>query len=165
MSIMRPPVTLLVTVLVALAIAAPAGGALAMGNDPAPSAAQPGDPDYGRAKAMIEAKNYAAAIPVLQQVVAKNPKNADAYNLLGFATRKSGNPQGSLQYYTTALQIDPKHLGANEYIGEAYLMLGQPQQAEQHLARLDQLCVFGCAEYRELKAAIANYKAGKKPTN
>jgi len=139
-----------------------------MGNDPkpSPSSATPaGDPDYGSAKAMIEAKNYGGAIPLLQQVVAKNPKNADAYNLLGYATRKSGNPQGSLQYYTTALQIDPKHLGANEYIGEAYLMLDQPQQAAQHLARLDQLCVFGCAEHRELKAAIANYKAGKKPTN
>lgn len=153
------------SILAALAIAASAGGALAMGNDSQPSATASGDPDYGRAKAMIEAKKYGEAIPVLQQVVAKNPKNADAYNLLGFATRKSGNPQGSLQYYTTALQIDPKHLGANEYIGEAYLMLDQPQQAEQHLARLDQLCVFGCAEYRELKAAIANYKAGKKPTN
>lgn len=154
------------SLLAALVVAASAGGAFAMGNDPAPSSSQPaGDPDYGRAKAMIEAKKYGEAIPVLQQVVARNPKNADAYNLLGFATRKSGNPQGSLQYYTTALQIDPKHLGANEYIGEAYLMLGQPQQAEQHLARLDQLCVFGCAEYRELKTAIANYKAGKKPTN
>ena len=158
---MRIPLTIL-----AASLAFAAGGALAMGNDPAPSASQPaGDPDYGRAKAMIEAKNYGGAIPLLQQVVAKNPKNADAYNLLGFATRKSGNPQGSLQYYTTALQIDAKHLGANEYIGEAYLMLDQPQQAEQHLARLDQLCVFGCAEYRELKAAIASYKAGKKPTN
>ena len=44
-------------------------------------------------------------------------------------------------------------------------MLDQLPEAEQHLARLDSLCVFGCAEYRELKAAIANYKAGKKPTN
>ena len=153
------------SILAALAIAASAGGALAMGNDSQPSSSASGDPDYGRAKSMIEAKKYGEAIPLLQLVVAKNPKNADAYNLLGFATRKSGNPQGSLQYYTTALQIDPKHLGANEYIGEAYLMLGQPQQAEQHLARLDQLCVFGCAEHRELKAAIASYKAGKKPTN
>lgn len=157
------------TILAALALAASASGAFAMGNDPQPSSSSPakpaGDPDYANAKAMIEAKNFGGAIPLLQQVVAKNPKNADAYNLLGFATRKSGNPQGSLQYYTTALQIDPKHLGANEYIGEAYLMLGQLPQAEQHLARLDQLCVFGCAEHRELKAAIANYKAGKKPTN
>jgi tetratricopeptide (TPR) repeat protein len=152
------------TILAALAIAASAGGAAAMGNDP-PASSSKADPDYGRAKTMIEAKNYKEAIPILQQVVAKNAKNADAFNLLGFATRKSGDPQGSLQYYTTALQIDPKHLGAHEYIGEAYLMLDQPQQAEQHLARLDALCVFGCAEHRELKTAIANYKAGRKPTN
>ena len=127
--------------------------------------AKPSDPNFAQAKALIEARQYAAAMPLLQQVVAKDPRNADAYNLMGYATRRSGNPQGSLQYYNQALTLDPKHLGAHEYIGEAYLMLDQPQQAEQHLARLDQLCVFGCAEHRELKTAIANYKAGRKPTN
>jgi Tfp pilus assembly protein PilF len=128
-------------------------------------AAKPADPNYTRAKAMIEARDYANALPLLQQVVTKDPRNADAYNLMGFATRKSGNASGSLQYYQQALAIDPRHLGAHEYIGEAYLMLDQPAQAEQHLARLDSLCVFGCAEYRLLKTAVANYKAGKKPTN
>jgi tetratricopeptide (TPR) repeat protein len=98
-------------------------------------------------------------------VVARDPQNADAYNLMGYATRKSGDANGSLRYYTTALQIDPKHLGAHEYIGEAYLMLDRPQEAQQHLARLDSLCLFGCSEYRMLKTAIANYKAGRKPTN
>jgi len=128
-------------------------------------AAKPADPNYTRAKAMIEGRDYANALPLLQQVVARDPKNADAYNLMGFATRKSGNPNGSLQYYQQALAIDARHLGAHEYIGEAYLMLDQPAQADQHLARLDSLCVFGCAEYRMLKTAIANYKAGRKPTN
>ena len=75
---------------------------------------------------MIEARDYAGALPLLQQVVAKDAKNADAYNLMGFATRKSGNPSGSLQYYQQALAIDAKHLGAHEYVGEAYLMLDQP---------------------------------------
>ena len=159
---MRTPISMLA----ALAFAASAGGAWAMGNDSQTTSAKPAAPtDYSRAKAMIEARSYKDAVPLLQQVVAKEPRNADAYNLLGYATRKSGNPQGSLQYYTSALQIDPKHLGANEYIGEAYLMLDKPQQAEQQLARLDQLCMFGCVEYRTLKAAIADYKAGKKPTN
>lgn len=128
-------------------------------------AAKPADPNYTRAKAMIEGRDYANALPLLQQVVTKDPRNADAYNLMGFATRKSGNANGSLQYYQQALAIDPRHLGAHEYIGEAYLMLDQPAQAEQHLARLDSLCVFGCAEYRLLKTAVANYKAGRKPTN
>ena len=125
----------------------------------------PADPNYASAKAMIEAKNYAGAMPLLQQVVAKNPKDADAYTLMGYATRKSGDANGSLQYYNAALGIDPKHIGAHEYVGEAYLQLGRLPDAEQHLARLDSLCTFGCAEYRELKAAIANYKAGRKPTN
>src|SRR4051812_25521013 len=156
-----------VTVVAASLALALSGPAFGMGNDSTqPAAAKPaGDSSYSRAKAMIEAKDYKGALPLLQQVVAKEPKNADAYNLMGYATRKSGDANGSLQYYTQALQIDPKHLGAHEYIGEAYLMLDQPQQAEQHLARLDSLCVFGCAELRELKAALANYKAGRKPTN
>ena len=127
--------------------------------------ATPADPNFAQAKAMIEARNYAPAIPLLQQVVQRDPRNADAYNLLGFATRASGNPQGSLQYYQQALAIDARHLGAHEYLGEAYLMLNQPAEADKMLARLNSLCVFGCAEYRMLKAAIASYQQGKKPTN
>ena len=135
------------------------------GSDQPASSSKPVDPAYGQAKAMIEAKNYSGALPLLQQVVAKNPKDADAYTLIGYATRKSGDANGSLQYYQYALNLDPKHIGAHEYIGEAYLMLDRPAEAEQHLARLDSLCVFGCTEYKTLKTAVANYKAGKKPTN
>ena len=142
------------------------GNVLAMGNDP-PAAAKPAaaPSEYGRAKAMIEARNYTNALPLLQQVVQRDPRNADAYNLMGYATRASGNPRGSLQYYQQALAIDARHLGAHEYLGEAYLMLDQPADADKMLARLNSLCVFGCTEYRMLKAAIANYQQGKKPTN
>jgi Flp pilus assembly protein TadD len=150
---------------VALAIS---GAAFAMGggNDTKTTApAKTVDPNFARAKAMIDAADYKGGAQLLLQVVQKEPKNADAYNLLGFATRKSGDANGALQYYNQALSIDPKHIGAHEYIGEAYLMLGRVQEAEQELARLDSLCVFGCAEQKTLKAAIASYKAGKKPTN
>ena len=44
-------------------------------------------------------------------------------------------------------------------------MLNRPAEAEQQLARLDSICIFGCREYRMLKTAIANHKAGKLPTN
>jgi len=142
----------------ALASGGGSGGADAPSNKPL-------DPNYVKAKSLIEAKNYQEAMPLLQKVVATNPRDADAYTLMGYATRKSGDPNGSLQYYNTALSLDPRHIGAHEYIGEAYLQLDKPQEAAQHLARLDSLCVFGCTEYRQLKAAIANYKAGKKPTN
>src|SRR5215831_3380373 len=139
------------------------------GADPAPSQpsqqAKPVDPNYARAKQMIEARDYRNSLPLLQQVVAKDPRNADAYNLMGYALRMSGDPNGSLQYYQQALAIDPRHIGAHEYIGEAYLMLNRPAEAEQHLARLDSLCVFGCTEYRMLKSAIANYKQGRRASN
>ena len=151
--------------LVSLALSASAyaagGGGGGADSPPAPIA----DPNYSRAKAMIEARDYRGAMPLLQQVVAKDPKNADAYTLMGYAIRKSGDPNGSLQYYNRALSLDPRHIGAHEYIGEAYLMLDRPAEAEQQLARLDSICVFGCTEYRMLKAAIASYKTGKKPTN
>ncbi|SJZ89947.1 Anaphase-promoting complex, cyclosome, subunit 3 [Enhydrobacter aerosaccus] len=151
-------VALCALILSSAAFAAGGGGG---GMDSPP--AKPSDPNYTQAKSMIEAKNYKAAMPLLQQVVAKDPQNADAYTLMGYATRKSGDPTGSLQYYNQALALDPKHIGAHEYIGEAYLMLDRPAEAEQHLARLNSICVFGCTEYRMLKAALADYKAGKKP--
>jgi tetratricopeptide (TPR) repeat protein len=158
--------TLILTVAsLAFGLASPvlAAGGGGGGADSPPS--KPVDANFAQGKALVEAKRYQEAMPYLQQAAAKDPKNADAYNLMGYATRKSGNANGSLQYYNQALAIDPKHLGANEYIGEAYLMLDRPAEAQQHLARLDTLCTFGCTEYRMLKAAIADYKAGKKPTN
>jgi Flp pilus assembly protein TadD len=142
-----------------------AGGGSDSSSSSLQQPAKPVDPNFVRAKAMIEARDYRGALPLLQQVVAKDPRNADAYNLMGYATRSAGDPNGSLQYYQQALAIDPRHLGAHEYIGEAYLMLNRPAEAQQHLARLDSLCVFGCTEYRMLKAAIASYNAGRRPTN
>ena len=144
-----------------VAFAAGGGG----GSRIAVHACQAGRPQFRARQGDDRGAGLSGSLPLLQQVVAKDPSNADAYNLMGYATRKSGNANGSLQYYQQALAIDPRHIGAHEYIGEAYLMLDRPADAEQHLARLDSLCVFGCSEYRMLKAAVASYKQGKKPTN
>jgi predicted Zn-dependent protease len=159
--------SLLVTVVASLAVglSVPALAAGGGGGGGSMEQSRPVDPTYTRAKSMIEAKDYRGALPLLQQVVAKDPKNADAYNLMGYATRKSGDAAGSLQYYQQALAVDPRHIGAYEYLGEAYLMLNRLPDAEHQLARLDSLCTFGCTEYRMLKTAIADYKAGKRPTN
>ena len=163
---MRPTVIAALAVFVfGLPVASFAAGGGSGGIDMPKAQTKPVDPNFAQAKAMIEQKNYAGALPLLQQVVQSDPRNADAYTLMGYATRAGGNPNGSLQYYTQALAIDPKHIGAHEYLGEAYLMLDRPAEADQMLARLDSLCVFGCTEYRTLKTAIANYKQGKKPTS
>ena len=126
------------------------------------TAGKPADPDYEAAVTAIKAEKFAAAIPLLEGVVKRDPANANAYNWLGYATRKNGNPAASIPLYEKALALDPKHRGAHEYIGEAYLMLGNLPKAKEHLARLDKLCFFSCEEYRDLKTAVEQYeKTGK----
>ena len=148
--------------LLSVAVAAPAGadgGGGGQGADPAKLE----DPQYSAAVKAIKANEYAKAIPLLEQVVARDGKNADAYNWLGYATRKNGNPSGALPIYQKALAIDPKHRGAHEYIGEAYLMLDDLPKAKQHLQTLSSLCFLPCSEYRDLKKAVEDYeKSGGK---
>ena len=104
---------------------------------------------------------------MLENVVKREPQNADAYNWLAYATRKNGDAKAAIPIYEKALAIDPKHLGAHEYIGEAYLVLDDLAHAKEHLKRLDKLCLFSCEQYRDLKKAVEAYEKsnGKvKPT-
>lgn len=117
------------------------------------------DPDLDSASQAIKAKEYERAISYLNGVVARNDKNAEARNLLGYSERMRGNLDAAFKQYERALAIDPKHRGAHEYVGETYLLAGNLTKAEEHLAILDKLCFFPCAEYSNLKAAIAAYRA------
>jgi tetratricopeptide (TPR) repeat protein len=126
------------------------------------SVAPKSDPDMTKANMAIQAQNWDQAIAHLTAAVGRDDNNADAYNLLGYAERKRGNLDAAFKYYERALTIDPKHRGAHEYLGEAYLLAGDLPKAEEQLAKLDSLCFFSCEEYRDLKAAIAEYKE-KKP--
>ena len=81
--------------------------------------------------------------------------------------RAAGDPAKSIPLYQKALTLDPHHLGAHEYIGEAYLALDNLPKAKEHLARLNRLCLFSCEQYRDLKKAVESYEksGGKvKPT-
>lgn len=111
-----------------------------------------------RAEELIENGSYRDAIPVLQEVVESDDDNADAYNYLGFAYRNLGDYEKSGEFYDRALSIDPEHRGAREYLGELYLKLDNLSAAEEQLARLDEICSFGCSEYDELKSAIEAYR-------
>ena len=119
---------------------------------------KPVDADYTAAVKAIKSEKFAVAIPLLEGVVKRDATNADAYNWLAYATRKSGDPAASIPIYQKALALDPKHRGAHEYIGEAYLILGDLAKAREHLSRLDSLCFFSCEEYRDLKKAVEQYE-------
>ena len=145
------------TALLALVLAG--GAAFAAGSSDSPSPSPSKQPTaYDQAVKLIEAKDYNGAIPLLEGVTETQPNNADAWNYLGFAYRNVQRNDEAFAAYNKALLIDPKHDGANEYLGELYLQVGDLDSAEQQLQVLDDNCSFNCEEYHELKDKIAAYK-------
>ncbi len=140
----------------ASAFAAGGGGDNAL-EPPPPSVAERLDKAHG----FIKVANYNAAISELNVAAREESRNAEVHSLLGFSYRMRANPDlpKSFQHYEIALKLDPKHKGAREYLGEAYLMDKKPAEAEKQLGALEGLCGKDCAEYKELAAAIAGYKA------
>ena len=145
--------------LVGAALAAGLGTALAAGSD---GAAPSFDTRLDDARDAIEAERYADAIPILEAMIADDAGDADAHNLLGFALRKSGDVDGAFEHYRRALAIKPKHVGANEYLGELYVEQGDLERAREHLATIKKSfsCFFGCDEYDRLARAIEQAEAG-----
>ena len=109
-------------------------------------------------KAAIAAKDWKAAIRSLSSAALRDTRNADIENYLGYAYRQSGQLPLAFTHYQRALQLDPRHRGAHEYIGEAYLMANNLTKAEEHLAALQRICLIPCEEYDDLKKAVAEYR-------
>ena len=145
------------------ALLASAGAAFAAGDPGGPAATERKDPVMEKVAAATSRKDWAGAAGVLKQALSADPNNADYHNLYAYSLRKGANPDMNLvfKHYNEALRLDANHRGAHEYIGEAYLMVGDLPKAKEHLAALDKLCFFSCAEYRDLKKAIERYE--KKP--
>lgn len=143
-----------------LSLSLAAGAALAAGDPGASSAPPPKDPVLEKVAEATRLQNWPAAQAILRDAVAREPRNADYHNLYAYTVRKGSNPDMGLVFkeYNAALEIDPKHRQAHEYLGEAYLMVGNVAKAKEHLKILDGLCTFGCAEYSELKKSIADYE-------
>ncbi|MES2383591.1 MAG: tetratricopeptide repeat protein [Pseudomonadota bacterium] len=113
--------------------------------------------DFATGKKALEAKKWADAASSFSKVVAQNPKNADAWNYLGYYSRWLGKYDEAFSAYGKALALDPKHRGALEYSGIAYLKTGQKAQAEAQLAKLQLICT-SCEETTDLAKAIAAAK-------
>lgn len=141
--------------------------ALAFASGSAISAAEPepveelaaSNPEFARGKSAVEAKDWDGAIKWLIAGDKRTSNNADVHNYLGFAYRNAGQIETSLKHYQRALQINPRHRGAHEYIGEAYLLTRNPAKAEEHLAALKRICPPLCEERDDLSKKIAAYRA------
>ena len=103
-------------------------------------------------------KRYQKAQKLLIKANKKNPKNVDTLNYLGFTTRKLGNFEQGEKYYLQGLDINPNHIGINEYLGELYVVTNRVDLAKQ---RLEVLKDCNCEEFNELKAVIDGSKKSK----
>ena len=107
----------------------------------------------------IEKKeNYEGALKDLEIYVYENPQNANGWNLIGFASRKLERYDDSEIYYSTGLEIDPKHEGILSYQGELFLKTDRYEDALVNLDVLTELCKFNCTEKQALAEAITIYE-------
>ena len=119
---------------------------------------------YELAEKHIDNQSYNKSLKLLKKLTKREDlgtKRADIYNLLGFSYRKLENPDldKSFAAYMMAIELDPSHLGAHEYLGELYLMRDQKDKALIILEKLDQLAGSNSKEYKELKIAIDEYQS------
>jgi Flp pilus assembly protein TadD len=135
--------------------------AMAVDNEENPAAVEL-DPDYAAGKKAIEAKQWSAAIAALSSAALRDTHNADIQNYLGYAYRNAGQLDAAFSHYERALMLSPRHRGAHEYVGEAYLIVNDLAKAEEHLAMLQQICLIPCEEFEELKQKIEAYKRSGK---
>ena len=116
------------------------------------------DLDYAKGRDAVKAKDWNEAVARLKLAEKRNPEHADLQNFLGYSYRNLKQFDLAFTHYKRALEIDPRHRGAHEYIGEAYLMVGDLKGAEKHLATLKGICLLGCEELADLEKAVAEFR-------
>ena len=116
------------------------------------------DPDFAAGKKALVAEDWNSAIAALKLAALRDPRNADIQNYIGYAYRRLRQLEPAMGHYQQALTLNPRHRGAREHLGEAYLVLGEPAKAEQLLTELENLCLIPCEEYNDLKRAITAYR-------
>jgi len=96
-------------------------------------------------------KLYLKAYDKFEKAYAKDKKDADILNYLGYTLRKTGSLDEAEKFYLKGLKLDSGHLGINEYLGELYVQTGRIELAKE---RLQVLNGCKCEEYEELKELI-----------
>lgn len=116
------------------------------------------DPDYAAGRKASAARDWNAAIGFFSAAALRDPDNADIQNSLGYAHRKAGKLELAFKHYKRALELNPRHRGAHEYIGEAYLIAGDLASAQKHVEALRKICLLPCEELADLEREITAYR-------
>jgi predicted Zn-dependent protease len=87
------------------------------------------------------------------------PEQADPreQTMIGFALRKLGRVDEGMAYYHRALATRPDATTTRQYLGEAYLQVGDVARAREQLAEIARRCGTVCEDYTLLSAEIARH--------
>lgn len=97
---------------------------------------------------------YEEALALLDTL--KQPNTAKALNYRGYATRKLGRTDEGIGYYLQSVKLDPHYAQVREYLGEAYVIKGRLDLAQEQLQTIKSICSTTCEEYQDLAEAIAD---------
>jgi Flp pilus assembly protein TadD len=103
---------------------------------------------------LAKAERYEEALSLLDTL--QEPNTAKALNYRGYATRKLGRTDEGIGYYLKSVALDPNYAQVREYLGEAYVIKGRMDLAQEQLQTIKTLCSTSCEEYRDLAEAIDN---------
>jgi predicted Zn-dependent protease len=108
-----------------------------------------------------QAKNgdYDAALATLRS--AGNQGDPRVQTLIGFTLRKLGRVDEAFGYYFKALATRPDATTTRQYLGEAYLQVGDPGRAREQLAEIAKRCGVTCEDYTALAEQIARYERAR----
>ena len=111
--------------------------------------------DLEAGKAKNAEKKFKKALERVQHATELDPNYHEAWNMVGYCSRKLGDYPTAFTAYQKALSIKPDYAAAHEYLGEAYLEQNDPGKAREQLAMLQQLNA--TEETNALRTAIDAY--------
>jgi len=104
---------------------------------------------------LVSTGQFVDAQKKLKYFVRREKSSFRAWSLLGKSQFETGELNGSLQSLQKALKIRPRHTGANRFLGELYLALGEDEKAHVQLDKLIQLCG-SCDDYVALNQILSS---------
>lgn len=116
-----------------------------------------------KAEALLSHGKYSQAINTLQNVLKRQLRSADAYTYLGYAYAQLQDEDKSVEHLKHALKLNPRHLGAHQYLGEHYVRTGKTSLALERVQAMRLICGrTDCDEIRNLEYVVNTVKKGSK---
>ena len=115
--------------------------------------------DLEKGKEKDAKKKFEKALKSFDEATKLWPELKEAWNMVGYTSRKTGDVKRAFAAYDRALTLDPDYEEAHEYLGDAYLVSGDLKRAKE---QLEWLKAHDSEEKADLEAAITKFEAGEK---